>query len=387
MTGLGRAGTSGVTARPKVITVTVSPHAPAPVTGTAAGPASGSAAVRALPASGTLTVTVSGRRKLTDRVTEFRLTSADGSPLPEWTPGSHIDLRIPVDSPPASPDTPDAGQTDQTGQTGRTRRTLVRQYSLCSDPADPSSYVVAVDRSADSRGGSAALHRYATPGTVLEISEPRNHFPLTRALNYVFIAGGVGVTPMVPLAAQAARSGRPWRMICLARTSGDMPYLQELQERHGGAVAFHASVEGRIDLAAALADLPRGTAVYVCGPGTLADDVAAAVEGQPAVDVFTEQFTAPVSTGVNTSFDVSLASTGETFTVPEDASVLSVLEAHGKLLASSCREGMCGTCEVSVVAGEIDHRDSVLTPEERAENESMMICVSRCRSGRLVLDL
>jgi ferredoxin-NADP reductase len=316
------------------------------------------------PSTTTVTVTVADRRRLTDRVTEFRLVPATGV-LPEWTPGSHLDVHVP---------TPDG-------------RTLVRQYSLCSDPADLSGYTVAVDRAADSRGGSTALHDLAVPGTQLQISEPRNHFPLTRALNYVLVAGGIGVTPLVALAARVARSGRPWRMLCLSRTAGTMPYLPELRSAYGAAVTFHGSAAGRLDLAGALADLPRGTAVYVCGPGTLADDVATAVAGQPAVDVFTEQFTAPETSGTNTSFDVSLASTGDTVTVPPDASVLQVLEAHGTPVASSCREGMCGTCEVDVVSGEVDHRDSVLTPEERGENESMMVCVSRCVSGRLVLDL
>lgn len=319
-----------------------------------------------VPAPSSVAVTVTARRPLTARVDEFRLTPSDPGVLPGWTPGAHLDVTVPGSG---------AGET------------LVRQYSLCSDPADRSGYTIAVDRAADSRGGSAALHELATVGTTLRVGEPRNHFPLTRALNYVLVAGGIGVTPMIPLAAQVSRSDRPWRMLCLARTSDAMPYLPELRSAHGDAVSFHGSAEGRVDLAAELADLPRGTAVYVCGPGALAEDVAAAVADQPAVDVFTEQFTAPDTSATNTSFDVSLASSGETFTVDPDTSVLTVLEKHGKLLASSCREGMCGTCEVEVVSGDVDHRDAVLTPEERAENESMMVCVSRCFSGRLVLDL
>lgn len=323
-------------------------------------------AVSAVSAPSTVTVTVTARRPLTARVDEFRLEPAAPGVLPGWTPGAHLDVTVPG---------------------GGAGEALVRQYSLCSDPADRSGYTIAVDRAADSRGGSTALHELATVGTPLQVGEPRNHFPLTRALNYVFVAGGIGVTPMIALAAQVARSEGPWHMLCLARTTDAMPYLPELRSTFGDAVSFHASSGGRVDLAAELADLPRGTAVYVCGPGTLADDVAAVVADQPAVDVFTEQFTAPDTSGETTSFDVSLASSGETFTVPSDASVLSVLEDHGRLVASSCREGMCGTCEVEVVSGEVDHRDAVLTPEERAENESMMVCVSRCFSGRLVLDL
>ncbi|MGP9611081.1 PDR/VanB family oxidoreductase [Corynebacterium sp. AOP36-E1-14] len=322
-------------------------------------------------------LTVVARRSLTPRVDEFTLALPDGAPLPGWTPGSHVDVSVPGSG-------------------------LTRQYSLCSRPSDPSSYTVAVDRqdvASGGRGGSAGLHRDAGVGTPVLVGAPRNHFPLTRALNYVFVAGGVGVTPMVSLVAEAQRSGRPWRMLCLARTEADMPYLAQLRDEyddcddHGpagsGRIRFHGSAQaGRLDLAAALADLPRGTAVYVCGPGHLADDVATAVADQPAVDVFAEQFTAPdLSDGTAASFDVTLATSGETVTVAPDASLLDTLEAHGALLASSCREGVCGTCEVGVVSGEVDHRDNVLTPEERSENESMMVCVSRCRSGRLVLDL
>lgn len=311
------------------------------------------------------TATVTARRTLTPRVDEFTLALPDNVPPPRWTAGSHLDIHLPGSA-------------------------VTRQYSLCLSDS-PDSYVIAVDRCSEQdggRGGSTALHRDAVVGASVEVGEPRNHFPLARALNYVFVAGGVGVTPMLSLAAEAERSGRPWRMLCLARTSADMPYLPELREGYGERVSFHGSSSGRLDLGTALAGLPRGTAVYVCGPGTLADDITATVGDQPAADVFVEQFTAPdLRDGEVTSFDVTLATSGETFTVPPDISLLDTLEREGKVLASSCREGVCGTCEVGVVSGEVDHRDSVLTPEERSENESMMVCVSRCRSGRLVLDL
>lgn len=312
-----------------------------------------------------ITATVAARRTLTPRVEEFTLLLPDDAPLQAWSAGSHLDVHLP-----GSP--------------------VTRQYSLCS-PSSRNSYVIAVDRRVEQdggRGGSEALHRAAVLGASVEVGEPRNHFPLTRALNYIFVAGGVGVTPMLSLAAEVERSGRPWQMLCLARTAEDMPYLAELQGKYGGKITFHGSSAGRLDLGAALADLPGGTAVYVCGPGTLADDIAGAVEDQPAVDVFVEQFTAPdLQDGTVMSFDVTLATSGETFTVAPDISLLDTLEGKGKVLASSCREGVCGTCEVGVVSGEVDHRDNVLTPEERSENESMMVCVSRCRSGRLVLDL
>lgn len=335
------------------------------------------------------TVSITSRRHLTDWVDEFRFESADGSPLPAWTPGSHIDVQIPEctvpgrrcwgDDDPADPDKV---------------YSLIRQYSLCSDPADLSGYTIAVDRTPidrGGRGGSERIHQTFDPGVQVRIGTPRNHFALQRALNYVFVAGGIGITPIIPLIAQAERSGRPWKLLCLSRSEEEMPYYDDLVDTWGEEhVSLHTSgSHGRIDFGAALADQPRGTAVYVCGPGTMAMSVRLAVDPQPAVDVFTEQFSAPIrpTSEGDTPFEVTVASTGDTLTVPADKSVLDTLEARGMLLASSCREGMCGTCEVEVVSGEIEHRDTVLTPEERSENESMMICVSRCGSGRLVIDL
>ncbi|MFT4043570.1 MAG: PDR/VanB family oxidoreductase [Gordonia sp. (in: high G+C Gram-positive bacteria)] len=308
-------------------------------------------------------VVVTARRALTGRVEEFTLAAVDGSALPPWSPGSHIDLVL--------------------------RTGLVRQYSLCSNPSDLSRYMVAIDRRDDGRGGSAYAHESLTVGTVISISFPRNHFALTRANEYVFVAGGIGITPMLSLIAQATSSGRAWRMIYLARSRADMPYLSDLRGRYGDRVRIHeSSLDGRIDLSAELAGLSRGTAVYACGPATMLVDVADACDTQPAVDSFTERFTMrDIGDRVNTVFEVALAYSGETFSVPPDKSILDILDEKGVLAPSSCREGMCGTCEVGVVSGEIDHRDSVLTPEEQSENESMMVCVSRCTSGRLVLEL
>ena len=332
-------------------------------------PSSAHSAVTPAPvAPAAVEVTVIARRPLTDRVDEFTLAATDGSQLPGWTPGSHIDLVL--------------------GSPG-VRERLVRQYSLCSDPADLSTYTVAIDRHRDGRGGSQYAHDTLAVGATLTISAPRNHFQLTRALHYVFVAGGIGITPMVPLIAQAQAASRPWRLIYVAKTRADMAYLDELTQLYGEQMSVHESAhDGRLDLAESLSDLPRGTAVYVCGPATMIADVEAACADQVAVDAFFERFTV-VDTGdrVNQPFEVALAYSGDTLTVPANKSILEVLEDNGVLAPSSCREGMCGTCEVGVVSGELDHRDSVLTPEEQSENESMMVCVSRCTSGRLVLEL
>ncbi|MBD0863527.1 oxidoreductase [Gordonia sp. zg691] len=308
-------------------------------------------------------VRVVSRRAVTERVDEFVLAGSDGQALPPWTPGSHVDLATP-----AGP---------------------IRQYSLCSEPGETSTYRIAVERRADSRGGSISAHDDLTAGSEVLISAPRNHFALTRALRYVFVAGGIGITPILTLIEQAARAGRPWRLIYLGRTHAEMAFADELLMRHPGEVTIHESGRsGRLDLGAALDELPRGTAVYACGPPAMLDAVALACGPQPAVDSFTERFTAAVmSAAPDQEFELSLAFSGVTVTVPEDRSILDVLDERGVVAPSSCREGVCGTCEAGVVSGEVDHRDSILSPEERSENESMMICVSRCTSGRLVLEL
>ncbi|WP_216900747.1 PDR/VanB family oxidoreductase [Nocardia alni] len=308
-------------------------------------------------------VVVRERRCVGVDIDEFTLARPDRGALPAWEPGAHIDLLLPDE--------------------------LVRQYSLCSDPADLSAYRIAVLREPRGRGGSVRAHETLKVGAPISIRPPRNHFPLVRALGYVFVAGGIGITPMLSLVAAAQRRGRPWRMIYTGRGSASMPYGRELTERYGNSVTLHHSArDGRIDLTADLAGLSPGTAVYACGPTGLIAAAEAACAGLEAVDVFAERFTAPDLRGSDSrAFEVSLAVSGLTLSVPTGRSILEVAEASGVLTLSSCREGNCGTCETGVVSGEVDHRDSVLTPEERAENESMMICVSRCAGERLVLEL
>ncbi|MFF2084473.1 PDR/VanB family oxidoreductase [Nocardia sp. NPDC058176] len=307
-------------------------------------------------------VLVRDRRRLADDIDEFTLARPDGALLPAWTPGAHIDLLL--------------------------DDTVVRQYSLCSDPADTGTYRIAVLREADGRGGSVLAHTLAI-GADVSIRPPRNHFPLVRALEYVLIAGGVGITPILALAAAAARSGRPWRLIYTGRDASSMAYLDEVALRYPEAMIQQSASDGRLDLGASLADLTPGTAVYVCGPTGLIEAAELACEAQPAVDVFAERFVArDLDAAADTvPFEVSLAVSGLTITVDPAGSILAAVEAQGVATVASCREGTCGTCETGVVSGEVDHRDSVLSPAERAESESMMICVSRSASARLVLEL
>lgn len=287
-----------------------------------------------------------------------------GAALPAWTPGAHIDLVLP--------------------------NGLVRQYSLAGDPAAP-TWRIAVLREADGRGGSRWIVDRLRPGVVLGAVGPRNHFdgdPGSRA-PLVLVAGGIGITPIVPKAAAAALAGRDY-VIHYAGHDGRMAFVDELAAAHGDRLVLHVSERGeRLDVPALVAEAAAaGAEVVSCGPTRLIDAVVAAGETSGA-SVTVERFeatalSAPVWAG---PFEVELAMSGITVEVPPDRSVLQVVEEAGALVLSSCTEGTCGTCETAVLDGEVDHRDSILSPAQRAKNDTMFICVSRAACARLVLDL
>ncbi|MET7441942.1 PDR/VanB family oxidoreductase [Streptomyces sp. NPDC005568] len=293
-------------------------------------------------------------------VTALTLTHPEGARLPDWTPGSHIDLILPD------------GTT--------------RQYSLCGDRWDPHTYRVAVLRQSGGRGGSAYVHDRLAPGDTVGVGGPRNHFPLEPAPRYRFVAGGIGITPILPMLAAAERAGAEWTLLYGGRTHASMAFTGELA-RYGDRVRIVPQDEsGLLDLAGGLAGPPDGTLVYCCGPGPLLDAVE---ELCPAERLRVERFSpkTPEVAGEDGPFEVVLERSGRTLTVAAGVSVLDTVRAAGVEVLYSCAEGTCGTCETDVLEGVPDHRDSVLTEEERAAGETMLICVSRCRGKRLVLDL
>ncbi|MGW7275203.1 PDR/VanB family oxidoreductase [Streptomyces sp. NPDC054864] len=294
-----------------------------------------------------------------DGVLSVELTHPDGKPLPAWTPGAHLDLH--------------AGGH-------------IRQYSLCGDPRDTSAYRIGVLNEPSSRGGSRHVHTSLRPGQSVTVSEPRNHFALEDAPGYLFIAGGIGITPLLAMAREAARRGADWRMVYGGRNRGSMAFTDEIAALSGDLTLVPQDELGHIDLSAALRDLPEHTLVYCCGP----EPLLAAVEAvAPADRLRVERFTAPVveRTGDESAFEVECRRSGVILSVGEDTSVLQAAEAAGLSVTSSCQEGICGSCETRVLDGTPDHRDFLLSEAEHAANASMMICVSRCASGRLVLDL
>jgi ferredoxin-NADP reductase len=321
--------------------------------------------VKSTHAESELDVLVADRHVAADGVVALTLRLPDGGELPAWTPGAHVDLVLSDD--------------------------LTRQYSLCGDPAERTAWQVAVLQEPDGRGGSAFVHDKLSAGTTVRVRGPRNHFPLEPAARYLFIAGGIGITPIVPMLGAATAAGADWRLVYGGRTGASMAFVEQLRATHGEerVVLRPQDEHGLLDLDSLLGEPADGTLVYCCGPGPLLDAVEQRCASWPSGSLHTERFTPkeqgePVLSG---TFEVELAQSGTTLTVPPDRSILEVLEDAGIQVLSSCQEGTCGTCETVVLAGTVDHRDSLLTDEEMAANDTMFICVSRAACPRLVLDL
>ncbi|WP_182903465.1 PDR/VanB family oxidoreductase [Microbispora sp. H10830] len=320
-----------------------------------------------------LDVKVAGKVPVAEGVVLLRLVRPDGGPLPVWTPGAHVDLLL-------GPG-------------------LVRQYSLCGDPGDPSVFQVAVLRETGGRGGSAYVHDRLAEGDTIRVRGPRNRFGLAESPRYLFVAGGIGITPILPMIEEAARRGCDWRLVYGGRTRTSMAFADRLVRQHPGRVELCPQDEtGLLDLDALLGVPRADTLVYCCGPEPLLAAAQERCASWPKGALRVERFVPAARNGAGTAdgtadgtaegaFEVELALTGTTLTVPEGRSILEVVEEAGVAVLSSCREGTCGTCETAVLGGVPDHRDDLLTEEEREAGDVMFICVSRARSDRLVLEL
>jgi len=309
-------------------------------------------------------VVVWDRTEVAEGVVTLTLADPGGGELPGWTPGAHVDLLL----------TPE----------------LTRQYSLCGSPSDRDRWRIGVLLDEGGRGGSKHVHAMVQPGTRVQVRGPRNNFPLAAAGRYVFVAGGIGITPLVPMIAEAEATEAEWRLHYGGRRRQSMAFVDELLERYGDRVDVWPEDEhGMLDLAAVLGQPQPGALVYTCGPEGLLQAVEARCAGWPAGSLHVERFAAKPVDGAAavTTFEVVCQRSGITVTVPEDKSILEVVQDAGVAALSSCLEGVCGTCETAVVEGEPDHRDSLLTADEKAAGDYMMICVSRCNGPRLVLDL
>jgi ferredoxin-NADP reductase len=297
-------------------------------------------------------------------IRSFELASQDGLPLPDWMPGAHIDLHLPSGT--------------------------IRQYSLCGEPGTD-RYRIAVLELPAGRGGSVEAHRDLREGVLVEVGAPRNEFRLAEAPAYVFVAGGIGITPILAMIREVARAGKPWRLVYGARTAAHFAFTDELDRlatETWGIVEYIAQdVHGHPDLPALVRD-SAGQGVYCCGPAPLMDALHAEMvsqgrAGQLVIERFTPAAQAPADDGG--SFEVELVESGLTVTVGPDQSILEAVRGAGVDAPSSCEMGICGTCETRVVSGDVDHRDSLLTQDERDAGDVMMICVSRAACAKLVL--
>jgi vanillate O-demethylase ferredoxin subunit len=319
----------------------------------------------------TLSVRVARKTQEATDICSLELVSTDGSALPGFSAGSHVDVHLPGG--------------------------VVRQYSLCNDPAETHRYLIAVLRDPGSRGGSVAVHDAVKEGDELEISEPKNHFALAHeAQRSLLLAGGIGVTPILCMAERLAVTGADFEMHYATRSRDRMAFIERIQgSAFAGKVQFHfddGAPEQRLDLQALLAQPQAGTHLYVCGPKGFMDAVlgAARAAGWGEAQLHWEFFSAGADTAPRTgdeAFEVQLASSGRVVVVPPDKTVVQALAEAGVEVLVSCEQGVCGTCLTRVLQGTPDHRDVYLTPEEQEANDQFTPCCSRAKSARLVLDL
>ncbi|WP_427925292.1 PDR/VanB family oxidoreductase [Streptomyces sp. cg40] len=308
-------------------------------------------------------VVVEDTSPVADDVLALRLARGDGGALPAWEPGAHIDLFL--------------------------GNGLERQYSLCGDPRRNDSWTIAVLHEPRGRGGSHWVRTQVRKGTQLTVRGPRNNFPLVEASRYILIAGGIGITPLLPMAEELARRGADWQLHYGGREAASMAFTERLRPWPDRVRIRPETEYGLLDLDAILGEPHSTTAVYCCGPEGLLEAAQTRCRRWPAGSLHIERFRPrpDARQGEDQDFEVVLDRSGVTLQVSVGESIVDVLESTGIEVDTSCREGTCGTCETTVLDGVPDHRDSFLTEEERNTSETMMICCSRARTARIVLDL
>jgi ferredoxin-NADP reductase len=309
------------------------------------------------------TLRVTAKELVAEDVVTLELASPCGLRLRDWAPGAHIDVLLP--------------------------NGMSRQYSLCGDRWDPLTYRVGVLREHAGGGGSAYVHDELEVGDPVGVGGPRNNFALVPSERYEFVAGGIGITPLLPMVRQADMLGADWRLLYGGRRRASMAFLDELAGWGDRVQVVPQDEFGLLDLPGFLGEPRTGVPIYACGPAPLLAAVEAACADRRPRSLRTERFVSeePAAAVRRAPFDVELARTGVTVTVPPEMTILEAVGKVGVEVLSSCRQGICGTCETTVLAGDPDHRDAVLEDHERQAGGCMFICVSRARTDRLVLDL
>ncbi|MEO8022301.1 PDR/VanB family oxidoreductase [Polaromonas sp.] len=315
-----------------------------------------------------LEVRVVRKRQEALDICSFELARVDGLPLPAFSAGSHVDVQVPGG--------------------------LTRQYSLCNDAGEQHRYRIAVLRDAASRGGSVGMHETVKEGDVIRISPPKNHFPLQQAARTLLFAGGIGVTPLLCMAQRLATLNADFTLHYCTRSPDRTAFLDEIKaSAFAGRTQFHfdaGPAEQKLDIAATLAGAGPGHQLYVCGPTGFIDHVVSSAKaaGWSSEQIHLEYFgAAPQDSSGDTAFEVKIASTGKTYAVGAQQSVVAALMDQGVEILTSCEQGVCGTCITRVLEGQPDHRDMYFTDEEKAKNDQFTPCCSRAKSKTLVLDL
>ncbi|WP_314146488.1 2Fe-2S iron-sulfur cluster-binding protein [uncultured Leifsonia sp.] len=306
-------------------------------------------------------------RREAEGVHSVELTAPDGSDLPPFSAGAHVDLLL-------APE-------------------LTRSYSLTNDPAERHRYVVAVNKDPDSRGGSVHVHEQLRVGDRLQVSPPRNNFPLDESAEHtVLIAGGIGITPLRAMIARLERLDRPWELYYAARNRKSVAFwadLELLEAKRPGRIHINLSDSsgGRLDIEEVVGSAPDGAHFYCCGPERMVEAFRAAAAQRPAASVHAELFHGAGAPATEGGFRVTLQRSDTSLAVKRGQTVLDALLAAGIEVPFSCKEGVCGSCRVKVIRGLPDHRDLVMTPEEQAKNDQMYVCCSGAKTPELVLDL
>ncbi|MFT0532336.1 PDR/VanB family oxidoreductase [Castellaniella hirudinis] len=319
-----------------------------------------------------ISVLVAGKTTVARDTVCFEFTPMSGTALPAYAPGAHIDVHLPGG--------------------------LIRPYSLLDAGAEapPARYRIAVLRETASRGGSVALHDRVRVGDILQVTAPRNRFPLVPAAHSVLFAGGIGVTPLWCMGQRLLAQGASFALHYSSRTAARAAFLADIRQGFAGHAHcyFDDQPDRALDVAAILAGCPADTQAYICGPAGYIDAVQSRVRaaGLAADRIHIEQFALdaadrPAITATDVAFQVQLDSTGEIFDIPADESITSALDRQGVFIPVSCEEGICGTCLTGLKGGIPDHRDTYLTDEEHAANDQFMPCCSRAKTPLLILDL
>lgn len=301
-------------------------------------------------------------------INSYELVDPKGAPLPAWTAGSHLDIHLPGE--------------------------VVRQYSLCGDPADHGSYMIAVLRDQIGCGGSRLLHDTLQVQGIVTVSRPRNNFALdARAQRCLLLGAGIGITPLRAMALQLRAEGKDFDLHYCARSPAHAAFREELAVTNPTTRFYYddGNPEQGLDITSLLEQYEEGTHLYYCGPTGFMAACAAASVHWPQGSVHSEYFNAPIVpeaesiTNAPGDFAIQIASTGAVFNVPVDVSIVDVLEEAGIIVETSCVSGLCGTCKTRFLSGTVDHRDFILDDHERLS--FLTVCVSRALSSKLVLDL